>query len=278
MSRRVARLKHQFSVPVCEVSWKAAEREFGKGIMTSDYVNVKHFHHSVLQLLWWRVCAKDVPHPEHIWFVEYDAFFTGNVQNFIQTYAAEDTDLIGAGFRVVGKEWWLWGRSHASQMTHFNRSAQVVRNLNRLPSLADGVCHDPPRYPGEIPDEQGIIFRQVNVERISRRLMQELDQSLDHLDKRFLPDEAWASTLCAQQLTHCSMLDFAPAVPQARDDKAWASPHYCWRQEFTVNQSSLPHCSACKMDAAWQGKWIHPVRANSLADIDCSKQVGCASA
>merc|ERR1719163_1695727 len=110
----------------------------------------------------------------------------------------------------------------------FNRSAQLVANLDVLPHMLEAPCADEHPLPSEIADV-GLVFAQANVMRISGRLLESLSSSW----KRGIvgKTEAFLATLCASQVgfgsQRCSMFDFAPVALRSIGQTP-VSPLFCW--------------------------------------------------
>lgn len=248
-------------VPLCEVSWDAAKNEFGREGFR-DGVEPHQFH-MPFQVLWWQFCAHDLSSPKRVWLVESDAFFTGHITNFINAFQNEDADLIARGFRVAGKHWWQWKHVLPGLPKEFKEVTthdKVVKNLDLLPTLKDGLCNDGSH------DDSGVIFRQDHVERISADLFKALNESI-HAGV-MLPSETWAPTVCAK-LDSCSMFDFAPLLQLLREGKSsLISPVYCWKGDWSQRE-----CDGCAFSAAWADKWVHPVKSTKQAAMDCCSSV-----
>lgn len=216
--------------------------------------------HNQYEALWWKHC-RPTGSEKFAWFVEDDAFFNGDVSEFITPYLSEEADLISSSFRIAGSNWWNFkgfNRSIASGLKLFDNTAGVVENVSPLPSLRNSPCADGSE------DRKGLIFRQDVVERYSSRLFDMLDSALgNHL---LGPAEAFLSTLCASNLgldtgsgeRGCSMLDWAP-VAERDSGKTWASPLWCWGGDMSGRQCG----------AAWKDRWIHPVKTKEADALAC---------
>jgi hypothetical protein len=100
----------EITVPVCEVSWLAAQREFGTEFLSKFQVIGGEGHpqnggaHNVYTALWWKYCAFDLANNtlQYAWFSESDAFYSGDIVDFIADYSNDNADIIAAGFRIAG--------------------------------------------------------------------------------------------------------------------------------------------------------------------------------
>jgi len=243
-------------VPLCDVTWTAVKEEFtlinfdeySQLGGTNTKVVKKGGVHNPFELLWWRQCRSMLPIKDvkHVWMAEDDAFFVGHLERFIRAYANDsETDLIAAGFRIAGKDWWNFKNARSTfpdRMLKFTtQDSGLITNVQKLPTLHDGACSA--RARGDV----GVIFRQDVVERVSSRLFEKLEELIN--SGIIGPGEAFLSTICGSE-RWCTMHDFAP-VFERRTGKTFASPQYCWHG---VGEQRFQ----CRSE--FQEKWIHPVK------------------
>eukprot|EP00929_Paragymnodinium_shiwhaense_P092845 TRINITY_DN5287_c0_g2_i2.p1 TRINITY_DN5287_c0_g2~~TRINITY_DN5287_c0_g2_i2.p1 ORF type:complete len:354 (-),score=66.39 TRINITY_DN5287_c0_g2_i2:22-1083(-) len=259
-------------VPRCDVSWQHAVDEWGRltfknlSHQSTNTSECGHGVHNPLEALWWKYCKLDEG-VEYVWFVESDAFFTGDVADFLLPFEQNGADLVSASFRIAGEHWWNFPSFHSAivngknSLELFSVHSDVVENVHPLPTLEDGPCHD------DSSDFMGVIFRQDVVERWSKQLFEQLTASLEA--GVVAPGEAFLSTLCASALflptgLDCTMYDWAPVL-ERREPSSLASPAFCWSQELAeLDMKTRPWCTA-----EWAGKWIHPVKTKDADFLDC---------
>jgi hypothetical protein len=280
-------------VPVCRVSWPQVVKEYplalssiptackheGEGFCPCQ--NLQQCYDDAFLALWWTRCAgQRGVRPKHVWIVEDDAFFSGDISRFIRQYDSDDYDMIAPGFRIASPRWWphqlhMFDNAMKHGLRSFNRSVPIVTNLDALPYMLEPPCADEYLLTSEVADV-GLVFAQANVMRLSNRLLETLTSSW----KRGVigKTEAFLATLCASQIgfetqQKCSMLDFAP-VALRNIGQTPVSPLFCWEDvggwgwdytsDFMVDAHA--HCS----DSLWKHKWIHPVKTDKLEDLECS--------
>lgn len=254
------------SIPLCDVSWQAAINEWGEDTF-NGFSPVGGGHndpipgrgvHNQYEALWWRHC-RPTGAEQHVWFVEDDAVFNGDVGHFLEAFSGDGADLVSSSFRIAGRHWWNFeGFNHslsAGSLQLFDAGASgLVENVSPLPPLSTFPCGDSSE------DTQGLIFRQDVVERWSSKLFALLDKALQ--SGVLGPSEAFLSTLCASDRasgSRCTMLDWAPVL-QRDSGVTWASPLWCWGGFLRGRQC----------DAGWQDKWIHPVKVSSADALACA--------
>merc|ERR1712046_88992 len=73
-------------ISVCEVSWKAiaATSPTWTKLMNRPFMRAKEFH-TQHRVFWWRHCAHNFSHLPS-WWVEWDAFFHGDVSSFVKAF------------------------------------------------------------------------------------------------------------------------------------------------------------------------------------------------
>jgi len=221
--------------------------------------------------LWWKHCAHDLgSNVKHVWFVESDAYFNGNLVNFLKDFADNDADLIASGFRVAGKHWWKLktgmfdkGLKHGLQM--FEKNSKVVSNVNPLPGMIDGPknCW----FSGHN-DRQGLLFFQDHVMRLSKDLLQAVSKNM-YGHGILGASEAFISTLCASGLDFredraCTIHDFAPTMERKGGD-TWVTPVYCFGEKSHYDPKLRLHCT----EKSWHNRWIHAVKAKSPGAMEC---------
>merc|ERR1712060_347546 len=138
---------------------------------------------------------------------EPDAFFTGDIMDFMQTFNHKSSDLIASAFHVVGKGWRHWWKIEPvlrPNFTYITTKSHVVENLNTLPSAGEGACKL-----SSDDDKEGVLWAANHVVRMSSRLLVKLRDDLGP-HPFIINDEVWAPTVCAAQLKPCTQFDFAP--------------------------------------------------------------------
>jgi hypothetical protein len=253
-------------VHTCRVNWTEVESSYGEAISSTkeatDAFKIEaHQYHGPFLTLWWSECARDAvaPETEYIWFVEPDAFFTGNVMDFLQQFSHKQHDYIAGGFRVAGKHWWQFKNFLGlipDDFTFITNESDVVENLGTLPTLRDGDCQD---VRGK--DTEGVLFAQDHVVRMSSRLLSKLRDAL-RTNMLLIPSEVWAPTVCAALFKPCTAFDFAPILEKGQ----WTSPVYCWEGD-----PWNARCQGTKLRPEYVNKWVHPVKTDHWAGLDCTK-------
>mmetsp|Transcript_28696 Transcript_28696/g.78936 ORF Transcript_28696/g.78936 Transcript_28696/m.78936 type:complete len:364 (-) Transcript_28696:162-1253(-) len=261
-------------VPMCEVTWGAAQQEFGNESMSQPRFDA-HQVDDAYHILWWRHCSSALgATPDFVWLVEADAVFNGDIKVFLSSVAHEGADHVASGYALASWKWWkirsgMWVRSMGQGVAMIRRTSGAVENVPALPTLhVDGnhFCLVDPE--DKNPDSEGLLFYQASVQRFSRRLLDRLDRVA--AEGIMGPSEAFASSVCALQLgaapddtQNCSLFDFAP-IESRPSGKTWASPAYCFFPPYDLRAKE--HCGAAD---EWRDRWIHPVKASRADEMEC---------
>jgi len=94
--------------------------------------------HTEAILLWWEHVSSSVRgRPAHVWVLEDDAGYSGDLSEFVQTYAQETADLVVHGIQLVEEDW-VWrdtASPHFLQLVPFHRRFRCAEHVQRLSAL-----------------------------------------------------------------------------------------------------------------------------------------------
>jgi hypothetical protein len=235
----------------------------------------------------------------HIWAIEADAAYVGNVRTFFDRLRADESDLLSTGYQIADHRWWAHHITTFRRRFRFHRQVPGLRDP--LPEPLCGRAWAAPEADGTaLPKEAGYyqisvrndlkwaagqcnstkagaLFRLVPVERFSPRLLDHLAALL--ADGRFAASETFASSACAAE-RWCTLGDWASAGTPLDDERLGDSgpagqPGSFERGVFGARGSRSAHyfyyparfayvsswCEACDCTQAMQmrGRWVHPV-------------------
>lgn len=283
-------LENGIEIPVCEVSWDDAILRWGNKLHGfqpgNTYPKLFGGVHNPYTMLWWNECSP--PGLDYVWFVENDAFYNGNVANFVGMFLNENADLLSGGFRVAGNTWWQYDIVNSLNVPHVRKNGEqqnssgywqpgknpAVKNLPELPSF--GVpytsCRDGTRY-----SEEGVLFRQDHVDRWSKNMFQIVNNAMSI--GLFAPGEVYAPEVClawanVAPSSSCTMYDFAP-LEQQRWGRSPVAPLYCWHQGWD-KYTYANHIKFNLCTDEWKEKWIHPAKPEYM-DLPGVQEAPCLS-
>ena len=132
----------------------------------------------------------------HIWSIEKDAFFAGDVRRFFDIFAGDNADLVSSKFNVFGTKFFAFPPKTLLPVS-------VKRgNVSRLMHGLYGWSAT-----------EGVLWRQSIVERASLNLLRRLRAWLDA--GRAMHSEIFASTVCALAAPRCTLSSWSALVPCA---------------------------------------------------------------
>lgn len=248
------------SVPVCDV--KASSLPEGSQPTDGHFSkNPRWGYHSAFVAAWWKDCAQQLEAPDHVWFVESDAVFNGDVAKFVAAHAGEGADMIASRFMILDRQWPGW----------FDFARRFSADFHGFSELRVGggeaVEHGAADRPGRVAlTEDGSLHAKVLkngdfVVRYSAKLLGMLAPAIQAGIVGTAEGEA--GMLCANRYglkpgDDCALYQF--------DLGKWASPVFNWDQGYPDDSNKIgAHCSA-----AWQDKWVHKVKAASWEELQCS--------
>lgn len=256
------------SVPVCSVTWQQCVEESPSKRCGAQKNPDAHRFHDQNMVLWWRHCRPDSL-VNYVWFVEYDAFFNGDVSNFIHAFGNNKADLIASGFRIAGSNWfkYQWFSTAPGLKTNFTQTSKVVANVDVLATSQTAKCNGHMKDDGDV----GVIFVQDHVLRMSDRFLRILSQQM--ANDVLGPSEGFISTLCASNLgfpdrAPCTMYDMQPSHTNSSapdSDGIWLSDIYCYDWRSHIRASKKEHCHN------YLNQWVHKFDCDDITALNCQR-------
>jgi len=201
----------------------------------------------------------------HVWIIEKDAAFQGNLAMFLSQFDKDNADLLAQKYSYAAFGSWLYDlRDNASRQ---NGPCSDIKRWQALQKMPQNATADIAR------DPTGLVFHRIQVRRLSTRLLEEV---LDTLRSgHYLVSEVLASTVCShrescllntwvtnssQPTAHCFDYRIKHLTPMTNASNPWRiklqinqKPSQAWRGYFAS------WCAPREAIGDCREQWLHPV-------------------